>query len=114
MLRLRENFKRKFTELRTCRSGWTVRCNDKVEQNNGVSCSSYEYEVHGILHFSDRLERFNSASRRDIVYCTRKLEHYRHALRQVESRVSNTSSSKFQHCDANRVEYAYFSAPCGS
>ena len=34
--------------------------------------------------------------------------------RQVESRVSNTSSSKFQHCDANRVEYAYFSAPCGS
>ena len=95
MLRLRENFKRKFTELRTCRSGWTVRCNDKVEQNNGVSCSSYEYEVHGILHFSDSLERFNSASRRagceyriyDIVYCTGKLEHYRHALRQVESRV---------------------------
>ncbi len=73
MLRLRVNFKREFTELRTCRSGWTVRCNDKVEQNNGVSLP-----------------------------------------RQVESRVSKTSSSNFQHCDANRVEYAYFSAPCGS
>ena len=88
MLRLRENFKRKFTELRTCRSGWTVRCNDKVEQNNGVSCASYEYEVHGILHFSDRLERFNSASRRDIVYCRGKLQHYRHACFSASSRVA--------------------------
>jgi hypothetical protein len=94
-----------------------------VEQNNGVSRSSDEYKVHGILHCSDNLERyiahFVQGASIEFMKSFIAEENWNIIampafLRQVESRVSNTSSSKFQHCDANRVEYAYFSAPCGS
>jgi hypothetical protein len=76
--------------------------NDNLEQYNSASLAGGEYKVYGIVYCRNNSQHYDvptfPSSRAERVVCDKQ---------HISMKVSN-------NCDANRVEYAYFSAPCGS
>ena len=100
-LQRRDNFKRKFREIRVARSGLKVRCNVKVEQTNGAGRFSDVYEVHDILLCNDNWEQYNSTSLAGgeykvygIVCCRDNSQHYRRAYFSASSRAERVVCDK--------------------